>query len=83
MRELVQPGGSKRGLPSGLLCGTSGNRKLCMARCHFCHMYVIGRSKEVGDALKPSFGVAMQATTRDRGIFNREGGGSHYVILLY
>ena len=40
--------------------------------CHICHIYRISRSKEVGDALKSSFGVAMQAT-RGRGNFNGEG----------
>ena len=27
-----------------------------MVPCHICHIYVIWRSKEVGDALKSSFG---------------------------
>ena len=36
-----------------------------MMPCHSCHIYGIWRSKEVGDALKLSFGVAMQTTRRD------------------
>ena len=34
---------------------------------HICHIYEIWRTKDVGDALKSSFGVAMQAT-RGEGI---------------
>ena len=30
--------------------------------CHICHIYEIWRRKDVGDPLKSSFGVAMQAT---------------------
>ena len=32
--SLGRGGGSNWGLPWGLLCGTSGNRKLCMVPCH-------------------------------------------------
>ena len=63
--ELVQPGGASEDFLGGLLCGTSGRRKLCMVSCHSCHIYGIERSKNVGKTLKPSFGVAMQATRRD------------------
>ena len=41
---------------------TGGKRKLCMVPCHSGHIYGIWRSKEVGDVLKSSFGVAMEAT---------------------
>ena len=44
--ELVQPGGSKWGLPWGLLCGTS------MIPCHSCHIYGIWRSKGIGRRFK-------------------------------
>ena len=46
----------KWGLPWGLLCGTSGRRKLCMG---------FGGGKRWWDALKSSIGVAMQATRGD------------------
>ena len=36
-----------------------------MVSCHCCHIYGTWRSKEVGKALKPLFGVAMQAIRRD------------------
>ena len=49
--------------------------------CHICHIYGIWKSKEVGDDLKSSFGLAMQ-TTRGEVILIGPG-GSHYVILLY
>ena len=45
-----------------------------MVRCHICHIYGIWRSKEVGDALKPLFGMAMQATSGAGDNFNGEGG---------
>ena len=45
-----------------------------MVRCHICHIYGIWRSKEVGDALKPPFGMAMQATSGGGDNFNGEGG---------
>ena len=64
----------------GLLCGTSGRRKLCMMPCHSCHIYGIWKSKEVGKALKPLFGVAMQAIRR-KNFYGKEG--SYYVMLLY
>ena len=64
--------GSKRGLPWGLLCGTSGRRKLCIVPCLSCHIYGIWRRKEVGKALKWSFGVVMQATRRDN-FYGKEG----------
>ena len=64
MRELVQLGRSKRVLPWGLLCGTSGKGILCMVPCHICQIYGIWRSKEVRRTLKSSFGVAMQATRK-------------------
>ena len=36
----------------------------------------------MGDALKPPFGMAMQATSGGGDNFNGEGGkGSHYVML--
>ena len=41
-------GGSKWGLPWGLLCGTNGRRKECVMPCHSCYIYRIWRSKEVG-----------------------------------
>ena len=50
----------------GLLCGTSGRRKLCMVPCH-SYTYGIWRRKErkeVGKALKQSFGVEMYAIKR-------------------
>ena len=50
-----------------------------MVPCHSCHIYEIWRSKKEGDALKSSFGVAMQATRRDN-FYGK--GGFHYVILL-
>ena len=56
----------------GLLCGTSGRRKLCMMPCHSCHIYGIWKSKEVGKALKPLFGVAMQAIRR-KNFYGEEG----------
>ena len=79
----------KWGLPWGLLCRNSGRRKLCIMPCHSCLIYGIWRSKEVGDTLKLSFGLAMQAT----GGVGWEGGGhggvlmgkggSHSLVLLY
>ena len=32
-----------------------------MVRGHSCHIYGVWRSKEMGDILKSSFGLAMQA----------------------
>ena len=46
-----------------------------MVPCHICHIYGIWRSKEVGDALKSPFGMAMQATSGGGDNFNEEGGG--------
>ena len=43
-----------------------------LSYCHSCHIYGIWRSKEVGDALKKSFWVVMQATSRDN-VFGKEG----------
>ena len=37
-----------------------------------CHIYGIWWSREVGDALKLSFGVTMQATRGGEGNFNGE-----------
>ena len=65
----------------GLLCGTSGRRKLRMVPCHNFHIYGIWWSKKVGKALKSSFGVAMQAIRRDNFYWKKRG--SYYVILLY
>ena len=65
MGVLGQPGGRKWGLSWGLLCGTSARKKLCTTPCHSCHIYGIWRSKKVGDALKSSFGVTMQAAMGD------------------
>ena len=49
-----------------------------------CHIYEIRKSKELGDALKLSIGVAMQATRWEGVISMGNGGrGSLYVILLY
>ena len=82
--ELVQPGGSKWGLPWGLLCVTSGSRKLCMATCLLIVVIFMrfGETKGWGDALKSLFEVAVQATRKDS--FNGKGGGGPlYVILLY
>ena len=36
-----------------------------MVPCHSCHIYWIWRNKEVGETLKLSFGVAMQAKRKD------------------
>ena len=60
--EFVQSGGM-RGLPWGLLCGTSGRMDLCMVPFHSCHVYGIwtSRSKNVWGMLKSHrLGVAMQ-----------------------
>ena len=70
--ELVQPGGASEDCFWGLLYGTSGRRKLCMVPCRSCHIYGNWRRKEVGKALKLSFGVAMQAT-RTRKLCGNEG----------
>ena len=51
-----------------------------MVPCGSCRIYGIWRSKEVGKALKSSFGVTMQAIRRDN-FYGKEG--SHHVILLY
>ena len=64
--------GSKWRLLWGLLYETSGRRKLCMVPCRSYHIYGIWRSKEVGKALKSSFGVAMQATRRSK-LYGNEG----------
>ena len=64
--------GSKWELPWGLLCGTSGRRKVCMVLCCSCHIYGIWRSKEVEKTLKLSFGVAKQATKREN-FYAKEG----------
>ena len=37
-----------------------------MRPCHSCHIYEIWRRKELGDALKSSSQVAMQATRKDK-----------------
>ena len=42
-----------------------------MVPCHNSHIYGIRRSKEVGKALKSSFGVAMQAIRREN-IYGKE-----------
>ena len=69
-------------LPWGLLCRTSGKRKLCMMPCHICHIYGIWRRG--GGCLKSSFGRGNMQPTRGRDDFNGEGGlgFSLYVILL-
>ena len=75
---------SKWGLLWGLLCGTSGRRKLCMVPCCSCHIYGIWRSKKVEKTLKSWFGVAMQATWRDN--FSGKEGSSFCntaVLKLY
>ena len=43
--------------------------------CHICYIYGIWRGKEVGDALKSSFGVAMQTTRGKRVILMGKGRG--------
>ena len=43
-----------------------------MMPCHSCHIYGIWKSKEVGKALKPLFGVAMQAIRR-KNFYGKEG----------
>ena len=53
-----------------------------MVPCHSCHIYEIWRNKEVGDALKSSFGMATQVPNGERGSFYWKE-TSHYVILLY
>ena len=83
MGVLVQPRGSKQGLPWGLLCGTSGRRKLCLMPCHSCHICGIWRSKRWGDALKSSFGVTMQATKGDSFYGERGFSSSNTENLLY
>ena len=70
--ELVQLGDGAGGLICGT-SGTSGRKKLCMVPGHSCHIYGIWISKEMGDALKSSFGVAMQAR-RKGDIFYGKGG---------
>ena len=74
--------GSKWVLPWGLLCRTSGKRKLCMVPCHICHIYGIWRRG--GGCLKSSFGRGNMQPIRGRDDFNGEGGlgFSLYVILL-
>ena len=74
VEELVQPGGM-RGLPSGLLCGTSSTKDLCMVPCRSCHIYGIWTctSKKVWWMLKShQLGVAMQVT-KGGSSFHREG----------
>ena len=52
--------------------------------CHICHIYEIWRSKDVGDALKSSFGGSNGSHNEGGGDFNGEGAGdSHYVMLVY
>ena len=76
-------GGSNWGLPWGLLCGTSGNRKLCMVPCHICHIYGSWRSRGGGCYVVIIWG--WQCKPQEGGCnFNGEGGVgfSLYVILL-
>ena len=47
-----------------------------MHPCHSCHIYGIWRSKEVGDSLKSSFAVAMQATRKENFYWKGGGGGA-------
>ena len=54
-------------------------RKLYIVPCHSYHSYEIWRCKEVGDTLKLSLGVTIQATVG--GNFYEER-GSHCVIVL-
>ena len=51
--------------------------ELCMVPGHSCHIYRIWRSNELGDALKPSFWVAMQARRR-WAVFMGKGGSLLY-----
>ena len=64
--------GSMWGLLSGLLCETSGRRKLYIVPCHSCYIYGIWSSKEVKKALNLSFAVATQAIRRDN-FYRKEG----------
>ena len=80
MGELVQPGGVSEDCLEvcfvALVVG--GNYLWCFVIIVI--FMVFGGAKRGKDALKSSFGVAMQAT-KERGQFL--WGGSHYVILLY
>ena len=74
---------SKWGLLWGLLCGTSGRRKLCMVPCCSCHIYGIWRRKKVEKTLKSSsHRLGWQCKPQGGTIFMGKR-GSHYVILLY
>ena len=76
----------QRGLPGG----DGGRKKLCMIPCHSCHIYRNLRSKEVGEALKPLFGMTKQATNGGDSFYG-EGGFSlcnaavlkHYCLTEY
>ena len=79
-------GESKWRLPWGLLCETSGRRKLCMIPCHSCYIYRIWRSKEVGG----SHNLGWQCKVQGGGGGGGVGGGKFFgdgsfqhVILLY
>ena len=79
--ELVQPGERKWGLPWGLLCRTSGRRKLYMVPWHSCHNFGIWRNKVVEEG---RFKVIIWGgnASHKGGNFYGEG-GSYIVILLY
>ena len=80
--ELVQPGGMW-GLPSGLLCGTSGTKDLCMVPCCSCHIYGIwtSTSKKVWGCLKLiNWGWQCKSTLGGALFIGKAG--SHCVILL-
>ena len=79
--ELVQPAGSKWGLPWGLLCGTSGRRKLSTVSSHSCHIYGIWRSKEVGGHVKVI--ISGGNASRKGGTIFMGKGGFHHIILMH
>ena len=81
--ELVQPGGM-RGLHSGLLCGTSGTKDLCMVPCRSCHIYGIWTctNKKCGGCLKV-VNWGWRCKLQKEGAFFIGKAGSHCVMLLY
>ena len=62
----------------GLLCETSGRSLVIIAI--FTGFGGVKRNRNV---LKLSFGVTIQATTREEVAAFMGNGGSHYVLLLY
>ena len=80
----VQLGGSKWGLPYGLLCGTSAKRKLCMVSCHICRIYEIWSSRGWG-CFEVIISGWKSKSQEWGGGFNRKGevGFLLYVIQLY